>query len=70
MILTPPMVFSQTDGKVLVLLDHTPTRGPSAARMWDFCLTLLEILGATEAKSWFVRNNQPSAEAFPPLRLV
>ena len=36
MVLTPPMVFAQTDGIVSVLLDHTRTRGPSVARMRDF----------------------------------
>ena len=36
MVLTTPMVFTQTDGIVSVLLDHTRTRGPSVARMWDF----------------------------------
>ena len=29
MVLTTPMVFTQTDGIVSVLLDHTRTRGPS-----------------------------------------
>ena len=33
MVLTPPMVFAQTDGIVSVLLDHTHMRGPSFARM-------------------------------------
>ena len=36
MVLTTPMVFTQTDGVVLVLLDHTRTRGPSVSRMRDF----------------------------------
>ena len=36
MVLTPPMVFAQTDGIVSVLHDHTRTRGPSLARMRDF----------------------------------
>ena len=36
MVLTPPMVFSQTDGIVSVFLDHTRTRGPSIAHMRDF----------------------------------
>ena len=36
MVLTPPMVFTQTDGIVSVLLYHTRTRGPSVARMRDF----------------------------------
>ena len=34
MVLTPPMVFDQTDVIVLVVLDQT--RGPSVARMRDF----------------------------------
>ena len=33
MVLTPPMEFTQTDGIVSVLLDHTHTRGPSCARI-------------------------------------
>ena len=36
MVLTTPMVFAQTDGLVLLLLDHTRTRGPSVAHMHDF----------------------------------
>ena len=36
MVLTPTMVFAQTDGIVSVLLDHTQMRGPSVARMRDF----------------------------------
>ena len=36
MVLTTPMVFTQTDGIVSVLLDHTFTRGPSIARMLNF----------------------------------
>ena len=36
MVLTPPMVVTQTDGIVSVLLDHIRTRGPSVARIQDF----------------------------------
>ena len=36
MVLTPPIVFAQTDGIESVLLDHTRTRGPSVAHMRDF----------------------------------
>ena len=36
MVLTPSIVFAQTNGIESVLLDHTHTRGPSVARMWDF----------------------------------
>ena len=36
MVLTPPMVFTLTDGIVLVLFDHKRTRGPGVARMQDF----------------------------------
>ena len=36
MVFTPPMVFAQTDGIVLVLLDHTRTKGPSVAHMRNF----------------------------------
>ena len=36
MVLITPMVFTQTEGIVLVLLDHTHRRGPSVARMRDF----------------------------------
>ena len=44
MVLTQPMVSSQTDGIVSVLLDHTCTRGPSVARMQDFFLIKLFFL--------------------------
>ena len=43
MVLTPPMVFSQTDGNVSVLPDHTCTRGPSGACMRDFLLNYVTI---------------------------
>ena len=36
------MVFAQTDGIVSVLLDHTHTRGPSAARMRDFSSLIIK----------------------------
>ena len=36
MVVTTPMVLTQTHGIVLVLLNHTCTRGPSVARMRDF----------------------------------
>ena len=36
MVLTPPMVFSETDGIESVLLNHTGMRGPSVSRMRDF----------------------------------
>ena len=36
MVLTPPMVFAQTDGIESVLLNHTRTRGPSVTCMRDF----------------------------------
>ena len=36
MVLTTPMVFTQTHGIVSVFLNHTHTRGPSVARMQDF----------------------------------
>ena len=36
MVLTTTMVFAQTDGIELVLLNHTCTRGPSVTRMRDF----------------------------------
>jgi hypothetical protein len=36
MVLTTTMVFAQTDGIELVLLNHTCTRGPSVTRMQDF----------------------------------
>ena len=39
MVLTPPIVFAQTDGIDLVLLNHTCTRGPSVTRMPDFFFT-------------------------------
>ena len=32
----PPLAFAQTDGILLVLLNHTSMRGPSVARMRDF----------------------------------
>ena len=35
MVLTPPIVFAQTDGIESVLLNHTHTRGPSVTRMRD-----------------------------------
>ena len=40
MVLTTTMVFAQTDGIELVLLNHTCTRGPSVTRMRDFFYTL------------------------------
>ena len=36
MVLTTPMVLTQTHGIVLVLLNHTRTRGPSVTRVRDF----------------------------------
>ena len=36
MVLTTPMIFTQTDGIVSALLDHTHTRGRSVTRMRDF----------------------------------
>ena len=36
MVLTTPMVFTQTDDIVSVLLDPTHTRGPSVDRQQDF----------------------------------
>ena len=36
MVLTTTMVFAQTDGIEMVLLNHTCTRGPSVTRMQDF----------------------------------
>ena len=36
MVLTTIVVFAQTDGIELVLLNHTCTRGPSVTRMRDF----------------------------------
>ena len=50
MVLTLPMVFAQTDGIVLVLLDHTRTRGPSVARMQDFLLGNYNMLRKVEKK--------------------
>ena len=35
------MVFAQTDGIELVLLNHTRTRGPSVTRMQDFSFYFL-----------------------------
>ena len=49
MVLTPPMVFAQTDGIVSVLLDHTRMRGPSVARMRDFVLVSSRLLGTFKA---------------------
>ena len=36
MVLTTPIVFTQTDGIVSVLLNHTSMRGPSVTCMRDF----------------------------------
>ena len=36
MVLTTPMVLTQTDGIVSVLLNHTRARGPSFTLMRDF----------------------------------
>ena len=36
MVLTSPMVLTQTHGIVSVLLNHTCTRGPSVTPMLDF----------------------------------
>ena len=36
MVLTPPLIFAQTDGIVSLLLDHTCTKGPSVTCMRDF----------------------------------
>ena len=41
MVLTTTMVFAQTDGIELVLLNHTCTRGPSVTRMRDFFKAIL-----------------------------
>ena len=38
MVLTPPIVFAQTDGIESVLLNHTRTRGPSVTRRRDFLI--------------------------------
>ena len=54
MVLTPPMVFSQTDGIVSVLLDHTHTKGLSVARMQDFFFTFL-----MKKPSWCNRIHWP-----------
>ena len=35
-VLTTPMVLTQTHGIVSILLNHTHTRGQSVARMWNF----------------------------------
>ena len=50
MVLTPPMVFAQTDGIVSVLLDPTHTRGPSVARMRDFFTTKPPRFGPTNLR--------------------
>ena len=42
------MIFTQTDGIVLVLLDHTGMRGPSVAGMRDFFLLRTAYLPLTE----------------------
>ena len=41
MVLTIPMVLTQTHGIVSVLLNHTRTRGLSVTRIRDFFLLLL-----------------------------
>ena len=43
MVLTPPMVFAQTDGIESLLLNHTHTRGPSVTRMRDFFLYMIDL---------------------------
>ena len=47
MVLTTPMVLTQRYGIVLVLLNHTRTRGQSVARMQDFLAPIL-LLGTLQ----------------------
>ena len=42
MVLTTPMVFAETDGIELVLLNHTCTREPSVICMRDFYYLIVE----------------------------
>ena len=41
MVLTTPMVLTQTHGIELVILNHTRTRGRSVTRMRDFFFQIL-----------------------------
>ena len=47
MVLTTPIVLTQTHGIVLVLLNHTRTRGPSVTRMPD--ILYLFIFGRNQS---------------------
>ena len=49
MVLTTPMVLTLTHGIVLVLLNHTHTRGPGVAHMRDFLELKLYFLVETES---------------------
>ena len=44
MVLTPPLVLAQTDGIVLVLLDHTCTRGLRVKPYVGFLVEFKEYL--------------------------
>ena len=49
MVVTPTMVFTQTDGVASVLLYNTRTRGPNFARMRDFFSSAFKELFAADA---------------------
>ena len=55
MVLTTPMALTQIHGIVLVLLNHTCTRGPSVARMqafYDISQIYLNSTHAVEKKAF------------------
>ena len=56
MVLTPPMVFAQTDGIESVLLNHTRTRGPSVTRMRDFSYTIQSFYKIRSKKRKFCES--------------
>ena len=54
MVLTKPMVLTQTHGIVSVLLNHSCTRGPSVARMWDFLMEVYHLLIPNCCSPWLM----------------
>ena len=48
MVLTTPMLFTQTHGIESVLLNHTSTRGPSVTRMRDFSVEYKTLICLAE----------------------
>ena len=66
MVLTTSMVFTQTDGIELVLLNNTCTRGPSVIRMGDFFLHYSEF---GLSKIFRLSESQSERKRKVPMRL-